>query len=162
MTADELAALGAIAQAIVAFATLATTIVIAVLVYLGGRKFSRLQHDQALREAWNTLDTIVLTDNELLVIADELMPPKPTPNTSIPDRKRKWFTYLVLNAILARFLAMKADATPLDHGVEFHLKYLLLNDDVYKLTQESGYEEPFANFCKKLREEADAQQMGSV
>ena len=130
-------------------------------------RISRLQYDHAIRDAWNALDTVALSDEELLGIADDLLPPKPDPDatTAARKRKRKWFSYLVLNALFIRFVAAKAGASPFgvtsDKMVKFHLEYLLVHDDVYRLTQEAGYEDDFAELCRNARRSACSKSVGT-
>lgn len=58
MKPDEIAALAAVAQALLALATLTGTIVVAVFVYIGTQRLAAFQLYREIRDGWSTLDRL--------------------------------------------------------------------------------------------------------
>jgi hypothetical protein len=154
MKPDEIAALAGVAQAIVAVATLVATVVVSVLVYIGTRKIARIEHDRGVRESWNTIDALALSDPSVLRLIEEILPAPGSSARDIEMARRKWLAYMLLNTLSSTYngatrglTRSKSDALSV---CEYHVAALVRHDDIFALTQE-GYSDSFAAFCKRVR-----------
>jgi hypothetical protein len=156
MKPDEVAAIAAIAQAVFAFAAIA----IAVVVYRASNLIARMQYEWSVREAWNALDSVALSDERMLVMADRLMDPSST-NRSLEAIQRKWFVFMVLNALASSYMGAKRGLTQSKKDTlsicTHHLSRLVVDDEIFALTQH-GYEKDFSAFCRNIREQQLAQR----
>lgn len=165
MKPEEINALAAIAQAVLALATLIVSIVISLFVYYGTRKIARLEHDRSIREWWNTLNTIALDDDKMLEIAEKLMNPSASPQTA-EETRRKWFAFVVLNTLSSSYLGAMTGVSRSSEEtiniVKHHLRKLLSSEDIFNLTQGEGYEKDFANLCRQIRAEISSQHSAEL
>ncbi len=156
MKPEEINALAAVAQAVLALATLVISLAISWFVYRGTKRIAKAEHDRSIREWWNTLDTIALSNDEMLKVADELMNPL-LATQSMDEKRRRWFAFVVLNALSSSYVGAKTGMTQSSNDtieiVKHHLRNLLSSDDIFKLTQ-YGYEKDFAVLCKEIHDEA--------
>jgi hypothetical protein len=149
-----IAAWAGVAQAVIALATLVVTVAVTVLVYVGTRAIARIEHDRGVREAWNAINAIAVSDPDLLEVAETLMPEPATGPRTAAEARRKWFAYMFLNVLSStysgahrRFTRSRPEALA---TCAYHIGLLVRHDDVYALTQE-GYSRAFAAFCKEIR-----------
>jgi hypothetical protein len=109
-----------------------------------------------LGSAWIDIDLAALSDDELLVVADNLMDPANV-NDDIKSRKKRWFAYAVMNVVVARYKAAEDGILkPKDEvigGCRALLKTLVMDDEVYEITQGHGYEPWMSAACREMREE---------
>ena len=155
MTPDEVNSLTAIAQAVLSLAALIASIAVSVFVYYGTKRMTRIEFDRSIREWWNALDQLALSNDELLVVADKLFYPTAT-NETIDQKRRKWFTFVILNALASSHTGYKQGLTGSSADtlniVKHHLRNLMKSEDVF-LQSQSGYELSFMKLCKEIREE---------
>lgn len=155
MKPDEVVTLTAIAQVILAVAALIGSIAVSLFVYYGTKQTSRLEYDRAIREWWNALDQIALSSDDMLTIADQLMDPA-SYSQSTEQRRRKWFAFIVLNALASTYIGAKLGlvrSTEDSVGIiKHHLRRLLVSDDIFSLSQ-AGYEPDFMALCRQVRDE---------
>jgi hypothetical protein len=159
MTPDEIAAMAGVAQAVIAFLTLVVTAVVTVLVYRGTRAIARIEHDRGIRDAWNAIDAIALADEDMLRVAEELMPDPGGGPRATAGARRKWFAFMILNALSSTYSAasrkgMRSRPDALE-TCAYHVGVLVKHDDIYVLTQE-GYSAAFATFCRGIKERQQA------
>jgi len=155
VTPEKIAALTGVAQTVIALATLIVTAAVTVLVYVGTKAIARIEHDRGIRDAWNAIDAIALSDEAMLAVAESLMPqPGGTPR-SVEEARRKWFAYMILNALSSTYSAARRRVTRSRSDAlatcAYHVGILVQHDDIYALTQE-GYNPAFAAFCREIRE----------
>jgi hypothetical protein len=159
MKAEEISAYAAVAQAVLALATLIVSIVISVTLHRWSNRVAKVEHERSLREWWNTLNETALSSAEMLLVADELMHPTST-GQPIGEKRRRWFAFLVLNALSSSYLGAKdglsRSTTDTVNIVKHHLRILLTSDDIYKLSQQ-GYEADFAALCREVYAELSAE-----
>jgi len=165
MKPDEVSAAAGVAQAAIGLLTLITTIAITVFVYIGTRAIARIEHDRGIRDAWNSLDALALSDPALLRVAEDLLPGPGSPTgSSCKAARRKWFAYMALNVLSSMYNGATRGLTRSRPDAlmtcEYHIAMLVAHDDVYALTQE-GYSGPFAAFCRGIREKQIAAAAGS-
>lgn len=124
-------------------------------VYSGSKRVAQVEHDRSIREWWNTLDQIALSSDQMLVLADEMMYTSSV-DESLEKRRRRWFAFVILNALSSSYLGAKLGLTRSSvetvEIVRHHLRKLLVQDDIFKLSQE-GYEPDFATLCREVRKE---------
>jgi small basic protein len=150
MTPEELGAYASIA-------TLIVSIVISIILHRATTRFARAEHERSIREWWNTLNETALSSDKMLLVADELMNPLAT-TQSLEEKRRRWFAFLVLNALSSSFLGAKDGLSRSRDDtisiVKHHLRILLASDDIYVQSQQ-GYEAKFAALCREIREELE-------
>ncbi len=140
------------AQVVVSLASVASSIVLSVVAVVAGRRLARYEQHRVMRQGWVELDALALSDPNLLVIAESVMNPGGT--GSVESLQKKWFAYIALNN-LATDYAFARHGHAADPGyvlalTEYHLSRLMLDDDVFALTQD-GYEAEFAKLCRDIR-----------
>ena len=163
MQPDEIAALAAVAQAVLAFAALAATVAVGVMVYIGTKRLTSFQLYSQNKNAWNAIDSLALSSDEMLRVADDLLPPSCPSGTPIDEMRRKWLGYLVVNACAERYLAAKRNlfhcSDALTESAKYTLRHVLRDDMIYRITQESGYEKEIQELCCEIREQLEAEKM---
>jgi hypothetical protein len=154
MTPDEVTALAALAQVVLALAALVGSVAVSVFVWYGTRRIARLDYERSVREAWIAIDTAALASDETLAIADALENPN---SESTPEvRRKRWFAYTYLNAVVSTYFGAR-------HGLSRSpearveacrqmLRPLVLDDVVFEITQGHGYEPEFSALCREVRE----------
>lgn len=156
MTPDEISALAAVAQTLLALAALIGSVAVSMLVWYGTRRIAKLDYERSIREAWIAVDTAALSNDQMLVMADTLMDPK-NENDDLERRRRRWFAYTVLNAITSSYFGAKHNLTQSQkvtiEGCRQLLGPLLRHDEIFEITQGHGYEDEFSEFCREIRKE---------
>lgn len=150
MTPDALSAYASVA-------TLFVSIVITLILQRWSNRVARAEHDRSIREWWNALNETALSSDEMLVAADRLMSPDAGAEP-IEQKRRRWFAFLVLNALSSMYMGAKAGLSNSEDTlkiVEHHLQSILKSDDIYRQTQ-FGYEKDFSNFCRGVRTALEA------
>ena len=162
MKPDEISAIAAVAQAVLALAALIGSIAISVFVYSGSKRIARMEYERSVREAWNNLDAVALSSDEMLKIADQMMDPLSAAR-SLEERRRRWFAYLVLNALASSYVGAQQGLTKSPKGTldicEHHLNRLLLDKDIFELTQQ-GYEGEFMALCRVIHKKLQKKKEG--
>jgi hypothetical protein len=146
----------AVANVILALAALTGSVAVALFVHYAQARSEQLSFFHSLGAAWIEIDLAALTDDELLVVADNLMDPT-TVNDDIKSRKKRWFAYAVMNVVLARYKAAEDGILePKDEviaGCRDMLKALVKDDEIYQITQGHGYEPWMSAVCRELRQD---------
>jgi hypothetical protein len=165
LSADDVAAMAGVVQAIIGFVTLLSTIAVSVIVYVGTKRITRIEFDRSIREGWNSINTLAVSDASVLAIAESLMPQPGSEVRSSESARRKWFAFMLLNVLSSmhsaasrRFSPYRSDAL---ETCRFHLSALVRNDDIYELTQ-VGYSRNFAEFCHEVRQQVLSVRTGGV
>jgi hypothetical protein len=144
----------AIANVILALAALTGSVAVALFVHYAQARSEQLSFFHSLGSAWIDIDLAALSDDELLVIADNLMDPS-NANDDIKSRKKRWFAYAVMNVVLARYKAAEDGILePKEEviaGCRALLKTLVMDDEIYEITQGHGYEPWMSDACRELR-----------
>jgi hypothetical protein len=146
----------AVANVILALAALTGSVAVALFVHYAQSRSEQLSFFHSLGSAWIDIDLAALSDDELLVVADNLMDPS-TVHDDIKSRKKRWFAYAVMNVVLARYKAAedgilepKEDVVA---GCRALLKTLVADDEIYEITQGHGYEPWMEAACREPREQ---------
>jgi hypothetical protein len=157
MSPDEIQAYSAIAQTIIAFFTLIVTIALTYLVYRATKIIAAIEYSRSIRDAWLSVDSVALSNDEMLKIADKLMDPS-TVNDSIELRRKRWLAFMVFNIMVSNFEGKEHSfLKDEDSKAAFDklLMPLIIDDDSFILTQTKGHPPKFSAYCKKMREEYD-------
>jgi len=156
MSSDQIAALAAVAQAILALVTLIGSIAVSLFIWYGTRRIAQLDYERSLREAWMAVDAVALSSDEMLVMADTLMDPK-NAASHIEARRRRWFAYTLMNAIVSTYFGAKHGFTQSRkdslEACRQLLRPLMNHDEIFEITQGHGYEPEFSALCREVREE---------
>ena len=100
MAPDVIQAYAAIAQSIIAFLTLIVTIILTYFLYRGTKAIAEIEYSRSVRDAWLTIDSVALSNDETLKIADSLMDINFN-DDPIPLRRKRWFAFMVFNILLS-------------------------------------------------------------
>lgn len=142
-------------SAIASVATLVITIIISIILQRAANRINQAGHDRSIREWWNTLNETALSSDEMLLVADELMNPSAA-EQSIKQKRRRWFAFLVLNALSSMFTGAQDGLTRSTADtvgiVKDHLRILLDSDDIYQQSQQA-YEAEFMALCREVHDE---------
>src|SRR5262249_35201915 len=106
MNSNDISALATVAQAILALAALIGSIAMAAFVWNGTRRIAKLDYERSVREIWIAIDTVALSSDATLIMADNLMDQR-NRSDEIEQRRRRWFSYMILNAITSSFFGAK-------------------------------------------------------
>jgi hypothetical protein len=161
---ERLQTMAAFAQCILAVAALIGSVAVALHVWYSQAQMTSRQINKATRDSWIAVDLAALSDDELLVVADNLMDPA---NLSDPieKRKKRWFAYAVLNIIIERYDAAREGLIGPEEeivaGCRQLLKTLMADDDVFAITQGHGYEKAHIELCRSVRDEVMRERAAS-
>jgi hypothetical protein len=143
--------INAVAQILIA----SSSMVLSAVVFYHTRKTAALESLRAVRDSWMQLDTLALTDDKTLRIADHLFNPNAKPD--IEQARKRWILLAALNPVVSDFMAARAGVTPSAAdtiaGCRAMLGALLQDDDAYALTQGGSYTGPFQQLCGEVRAE---------
>lgn len=112
------------------------------------------QHRAALTQALNVQNSVVLSSDENLMIADSLIA-EPGMDVSIRGARERWICFVLLNVQALIFSTRKQDQSmqetweAVQRGV---LDHLLENDSVMHLLRTRGYALEFVKYCEARRE----------
>jgi hypothetical protein len=154
MSPEKIQAYSAVAQTVIGLLTLIVTVVLTYLLYRGTKAIAAIEYSRSLRDAWITLDSVVLSNDEMLKIADKLMDPKAI-DDPIDLRRKKWIAFIVFNILASTFEGHEQEfMKDEDARTAFDrlLMPLIIDDDTFVLTQTRGHPPAFSGHCKKLRE----------
>jgi hypothetical protein len=144
--------ISAVAQSVLALGTF----VLSYVIWKASVRASRADFTRSMQDYWNTINSLALSDDELLRIADTLNGPN-IASDSIETRKRRWFSFFYINAFHTTFLAMESGLLERAYALqtlEQLMVPILADDDFFRLTQERGYHSKFAEFCQQHRPNA--------
>ena len=141
------------------------TVLLALATILLARATSRLnkiseelkatQHSAALTQAFNVQNSLALSSDANLMVADSLIAPEDTSHT-IEGARERWMSFVLLNVQALIFASRDQDATFREiweaarHGV---LDHLLRNESVMNLLRTRGYAREFVDYCEARRKE---------
>ena len=112
------------------------------------------QHRAALTQALNIQNSVVLSSDENLMIADSLIT-EPGMEVSVRTARERWICFVLLNVQALIFSTRNQDQSMQDtweavqRGV---LDHLLENDSVMHLLRTRGYTLDFVKYCEDRRE----------
>jgi hypothetical protein len=128
-------------------------VVLTITVARASRRFAQAQYAQTLAAAWNNVNSMVTSSEEILRIADGLYYPGNI-HDSIEVIRRRWVIFIELTILEAIFLGLKDKMIDSEYGkktLEDILHPILVNDDVFKIATTRGYHPRFAEYCLNER-----------
>ena len=93
--------IAAVANVILALAALVGSVAVALHVHYSQARAEQLSFFHSLGQSWISVDLAALSDDKLLVTADNLMDPANVGEQDINLRRKRWFAYSVMNLVLA-------------------------------------------------------------
>jgi hypothetical protein len=157
LNAAQIQTIAAVANVVLALAALAGSVAVALYVNKSQSQAERLAFFHSLGEAWINIDLAALSNDDLLVAADNLMDPRNADEPDLNRRRKRWFAYAVMNVVLARYKgAEDGILEPKEEvlaGCRSLLATLVRDDDIYEITQGHGYEPAMQELCRDLRRE---------
>lgn len=141
-----------IVQAIAAVVIGAAAAGISIVSYRESQRSTKQNFDRELRTAWMLVDQVALSDGNLLRVAEAVMYPSASGESSIAKLQKKWFSYLMLNPLSVTYFGLQKGLLDeeVKQGFEYELMSMLRDPEVYALTQTGLYGE-FGEECKRLR-----------
>lgn len=140
----------AAAQFLIALAAL----VVAVIAYRLTRQASRIEAHRTIKDAFNTINTIVLSDSANLAVFDALEFPELV-DQSMDEKRRRWIGALMLNALESVFVGRRhgvLDRSYAASTLRALVPKFMRHDEVYQLLVSSGHDPEFTKYCQDVRE----------
>lgn len=140
-------AVSAIAQSVIALATLLLSWVL----WRGSQHHARIDYTRTLQESWNQLNSTILCNPKLAVIADNVLG-FPADGVTEDDRSRRYFAFFALNVLEASYLGQRAglvDDSYHTEAVTDILDPILRDPGIAQLLQVGGYNTAFVTFCQQ-------------
>jgi len=156
MKPDVIQAYAAIAQTVIALLALIATILLTYFIYRYTVAIAKLEYTRSIRAAWLTIDSIALSSDEMLKIADSLMDPNATPNNDpIELQRKRWFAFMVYGILDSIHEGHKKKFLK-DEDAKLAFEQLLFplirDSNTYIITQSRGHTSGFSTYCRKMRE----------
>ena len=141
-----------IVQAIATVVIGAAAAGISVLSYRESNRSTNRNFDRELRNAWMLVDQVALSDGSLVRVAESVMYPTASGESSIEKLRKKWFSYLMLNPLSVTYSGIQEGILDEENkqGFEYELTSMLRDPEVYALTQTGQYGE-FGEECRRLK-----------
>lgn len=121
------------------------------------RRLGTLSHDREIRDAWMDIDDTALSNDQLLIIADEILDPHPK-GESLKSIRRRWLGYKIMNVVLSHYESANfhhkssREYKKRISSCEEILRNILEHDDIYEILDGHGYDQDFVSYCKGIRE----------
>lgn len=156
--------ISAVAQAVLALIALILSVVIPLMIHKGSKLIAKLQYEKSMRESWIAVDTVALSSEEMIRIADGLVSPDST-NESLETLRKRWFVLIMMNPIKDMYFgAMHGLYEPKEavlQNVSQILSPILQDEDAFRITQSHGYEKEFSDFCRTVRDRGRSSRQGN-
>ena len=156
MKLDEITAIAEVAQAILTLAALIGTVVVSVFVYYGTKRLAILEHARSIRDAWVAIDSLALSSDEMVKIADNLQHPEFS-TQSVQEMRKRWFAYALLNALISTVHGARQglihDPKAALVRAKTQLRMLVQDDILFELTQLPSNDQDIAALARALRDE---------
>ncbi len=154
MDSDQVQVITAIAQAVLALATLIVSIALSLFVYFGARKLTKLQYMRSSFDAWMTLDTFLLANPHLIKMARKLERPDLEESRGEAIDQKRLLGFIILNPYVSYYYAIEHGLIDesFEQSIKTALSKIVRDEEVYRLTQEEIFAEGFARFCKDLKQ----------
>ena len=148
---------------IIEFFSLIVSIFISLLLYITSRKIETQNFSNSLRNSWISIDSNVLSNDELLSEADFLLHPEHR-NDSLEMKRRRWLCYMIGNTLSVNYNgithkllpdpeASKASLIKSLEGLTQHPEFM----DITKYF----YEKDFILLCEEIQKKK-ATQSGNI
>ena len=156
MNADEVSCIAAIAQAVLAFLAVVSSVLVSLFIYFGTKKIAMSQYFQTLNTSWGAIDSTVLLENENLRVVNSLFHPDDGSPDDLDLARKRWIGYMFLNPLEIAFVGVQRGYldSRLLKNIERNLSVLLRDDIVFALSQNGIYQPAFSDLCLKLREQS--------
>lgn len=138
--------------AIINVLSLATSISIAILLYLASKKIDTQNYTNSIKSAWIAFDTAVLSDEKILSEADYLLHPDKA-NEPMEAKRRRWICYLYTTAISTAYNGIKhnlvSDPKAVKESIIKSLEGLTQHPEFMEIA-EYIYEDGLTELCREL------------
>ena len=130
-------------------------LILSYVVWTSSKRIARAQYQQTMQETWNEYNLAVLDKEENLRIAKWFLSSWDSSRPADLDPERvKYLAFIALNAIQSAFLGKREglmDSSYADSNIEQLLSRLVFKEEIFQLTQLSGYHPEFMSKCAALR-----------
>jgi hypothetical protein len=141
---------GVLAQLILALAAL----LVAVVALRLSKQAGRIETHRQIKDAFNALNTIALSDPENLRVLDELETPQ-FRGQSLDEKRRRWLAAIELNALESVFVGKREgllDVKYADATLSALVPLMVQHVDVCEQINRAGYDPDFVQYCVEARE----------
>lgn len=148
-------------QTVISFLNLVVTAILTYMIHNWSKKSSSIEFTRSIRDAWVNIDSLVLQDNELLLIADSILDPSPVKETDEYKIKKRWLTLMILNTLASTFDGRQRGFIEEGEALkafEALLKPIISDEDTFRLTQERGHSRAFSEYCKEMRDKLSSEK----
>ena len=136
-------AVSAIAQSVIALATLLLSLVL----WGSSKRHARADYMRTLEESWNQLNATILANPKLLTIADSVFG---ISIDGVPeDRARRYFAFFALNILEASYLGQTHGLVENAYHMNDILDRLLSDPEIAKLLYVWRYQKSFVEHCEQ-------------
>jgi hypothetical protein len=144
-----LEAVGVAAQGILSVAAL----VVAVVAFRLSKQASRTETHRQVKEAFNALNIIALSDPENLRVLDELETPQFRDQT-LDEKRRRWLAAIELNALESVYVGKREgllDRRYADATLSALVPLMIQHIDICEQINRAGYDPDFVKYCEEAR-----------
>ena len=158
LNAEEVAAVAALSQVVIAFVGVVIGVIVPLFIYFGTKKIAKAQYFQTLSTSWAAIDSTVLLHEENLRAINALFHGQEDQADSLELARKRMLGYMFLNPLEIAFNGVRRgflDAA-MQVNIDRYLAYLVSDDDVYSLTQNAIYQPAFAAHCRTIKGKSDS------
>ena len=132
--------------------TLTVSALLTYALYLGTKEFAKFQFLRSNYDAWKDLDLFLLSNPDALKSLHDITA-APGSLYDETSATQKHLSFLLLNPYYSYYYAIQAGLLSDEMRTKFdkNVKALLVNEPLFRLTQESVFVEGFAEYCDQLR-----------
>lgn len=130
------------------------TLVVAAVAYRVSKQASRISAHHGVKDAFNLVTSLALSDRENLAVADAIYEPDRTEEP--PElKRRRLFALALINALERTCVGRREgllDAGYATRTLEALVPSLVRDEDIYALIEDRGHDPGFAEYCRVKKE----------
>lgn len=135
----------------------AAALFLSLVIFFSSRMIARAHYMHQMQNTWNAYNSAILSSDELMNASIELG------NATTHDKGKAHnqkisLAFLYLNALQAMWIGNKYKLVSkeyADANLNHLLNPILVDDEIYSLTQNRGYHPGFSRYCKGVKESAN-------
>lgn len=148
-------------QALFAVVGIIATVAVTWMVWNGSERLAKIEYERAISEAWTAVDSAILSDEKNLKVHDKYLAINATvplgdqgPTDPTEMGRKRQMGYMTLNVLATTFAGISRGIIDkkATENLDYNLRRLVLDDQIYELSQRGVYQIGFAEHCKALRE----------
>jgi hypothetical protein len=139
---------------VVGLLQIGATAAIAIVVYRQTNRLKKIELTKQAIDVWNFANSVALSRDENLLAFDSIG--REATSDPIEVRRKRWCAFIWLVALEATFVMQKEgmiDKKSASQTLKHSLELILVDDLVYSLVLERGYDPEFVALCESVRKE---------